>query len=83
MNGSIKYWKKQAKMNLSGHWGSAIARCTRSWRGNFYRKYTFHTIISRKHTMANGGRTGLCICLFTDCHGLSGRIQLHASEYGS
>ena len=25
MNGSIKYWKKQAKMNLSGHWGSAIA----------------------------------------------------------
>ena len=76
MNGSIKYWKKQAKMNLSGHWGSAIA-------GNFYRKYTFHTIISRKHTMANGGRTGLCICLFTDCHGLSGRIQLHASEYGS
>ena len=25
MNGSIKYWKQQAKMNLSGHWGSAIA----------------------------------------------------------
>ena len=25
MNGSIMYWKKQAKMNLSGHWGSAIA----------------------------------------------------------
>lgn len=83
MNGSIKYWKKQAIAEPQWTLGFCNCRCTRSWRGNFYRKYTFHTIISRKHTMANGGRTGLCICLFTDCHGLSGRIQLHASEYGS
>ena len=82
MNGSIKYWKKQAKMNLSGHWGSAIAGVLAVGAVTFIGNI-LSIIISRKHTMANGGRTGLCICLFTDCHGLSGRIQLHASEYGS
>ena len=82
MNGSIKYWKKQAKMNLSGHWGSAIAGVLAvgavTFVGNILSIQLFP-----EYTLANGGRTGLCICLFTDCHGLSHRVQLHASEYGS
>ena len=70
--GRIKMYVKYKILEKTGknepQWtlGFCNCRCTRSWRGNFYRKYTFHTIISRKHTMANGGRTGLCICLFTD-----------------
>ena len=74
MNGSIKYWKKQAKMNLSGHWGSAIAGVLAvgavTFIGNILSIQLFP------------GST-LWPMVFTDCHGLSGRIQLHASEYGS
>ena len=51
-----KMLEKTGKNEPQWTLGFCNCRCTRSWRGNFYRKYTFHTIISRKHTIANGGQ---------------------------